>query len=189
MPSVEHTTMVAAPFEAVWSFVSDMDNWAPLVTGYQRHEKISEAESIWMLKGELGGLTRIAEFRALVTEWDERGRVRFTLQGINEPVCGEGCFIAESPDACLPGPLQRNSTLRSLPRWMKLFRFLGTFFSASPVASFASTEATRMSFLLTLNAGGMAGPVLNMMMAPLLSPVAKELALGIAASIEGKSPK
>lgn len=57
MPSAEHRTIVNAPFEKVWGFARDMNNWAPLVTGYQSHEELSGSESIWHLKGELGGMT------------------------------------------------------------------------------------------------------------------------------------
>ena len=47
---------VGAPIEAVWRFTSDMDSWAPLVTGYVSHERLSERESLWTLKGQLGQL-------------------------------------------------------------------------------------------------------------------------------------
>src|SRR5687768_11175427 len=94
MPQAEHKKIIQAPLPEVWEFVRDMDNWAPLVTGYERHEKLSETESFWFLKGELGGLTRIAEFKVHIDEWDESGRVRFRLQGVNEPVTGNGSFDA-----------------------------------------------------------------------------------------------
>ncbi|MGE0774883.1 MAG: CoxG family protein [Sphingomonadaceae bacterium] len=192
MPSVEHDRIVAAPFSRVWPFVRDMDNWAPLVTGYQRHEKLSDTESVWHLKGELGGLTRIAEFKALVTEWDESGKVSFTLQGVNEPVTGEGHFVAsELTDAMASEPAQAPERQGFFGRMIAaLARFVyGRIFgardaAAQPSPAQATMGETRIIFTLTLTAGGMAGPVLNMLITPMLKPVAQDLADGIARQIE-----
>jgi carbon monoxide dehydrogenase subunit G len=30
----------------IWEFVREMDHWAPLLTGYQSHEKQSDTESV-----------------------------------------------------------------------------------------------------------------------------------------------
>jgi carbon monoxide dehydrogenase subunit G len=171
MPSANHDRMIAAPFDRVWAFVRDMDNWAPLVTGYQRHEKLSDTESFWFLKGELGGLTRIAEFKVHIDEWDETGRVRFSLQGVNEPVTGSGSFVAEpvAGDAPEVPPVQRG--------------FLARLSDALVRRLF---EQCRIGFALTLNAGGGAGMILNMLLTPMMKPVAEDLADRIAGTIEGK---
>jgi carbon monoxide dehydrogenase subunit G len=195
MPSAEHSRTIAAPFADVWAFVADMDNWAPLVTGYQRHEKLSDAESFWFLKGELGGLTRVAEFKVHIDEWDESGRVRFSLQGVNEPVTGSGSFVAEAitpdedepsggmPEPAQPGPLTRFRN--RISRWLLSILFRRPPGSA-PVATVrpASAGQCRIHFALTLQAGGGAGMVLNMLMAPMMLPVAEDLANRIAETIE-----
>lgn len=191
MPSVEYRRTIAAPFAKVWPFVRDMDNWASLVTGYQRHEKLSDTESIWHLKGELGGLTRVAEFKVLVTEWDENGRVIFVLEGINEPVTGEGNFIAEeqtSEQRVLPHP-QGPRGLARLLKWIArqiLDKLTGKRKPAPSrhTSSLPSVAVeTQLTFQLTINATGMSGPVLNLLIAPMLEPVAEDLADGIADSI------
>ena len=46
MPEVEYTTTVNLPSELIWDFVKDMNNWAPFLTGYQKHEILSETDSI-----------------------------------------------------------------------------------------------------------------------------------------------
>lgn len=188
MPSVEHDRLVSAPFSRVWSFVRDMDNWAPLVTGYQQHQKISDNESIWQLKGELGGLSRVAEFKAVVTEWDESGRVTFTLQGINEPVTGNGTFLAQSLTGTAAFAPERQGVLSKLFAGIFRYIFAQIFGSRSsqPTAFAGPTTApeTRITFQLSLSAGGMAGPVLNMLITPMLKPVAEDLANGIAHQIE-----
>jgi len=196
VPSVEHDRIVAAPFSRVWPFVRDMDNWAPLVTGYQRHEKLSDTESVWHLKGELGGLTRVAEFKALVTEWDESGKVSFTLQGVNEPVTGEGNFVAEAlgsaaeapvpaaPEPARPGFFARITQAIARFVYNRIFGAPARSQPSTAPAAPAGGEETRIVFQLSLNAGGMAGPVLNMLITPMLKPVAQDLADGIAAHIE-----
>src|ERR1700691_6291546 len=103
MPEVEYTTRVGQPRETVWDFVKDMNNWAPYLTGYQTHEVLSETDSIWTLKGDVGVLARIVKLKAHVTEWSGPRRVSFTLTGLNEPVDGGGtlemCADEASEDA------------------------------------------------------------------------------------------
>ena len=83
MAEARYTTTTRVPPDRVWDFVEDMDRWAPFVMGYQRHEKHSELESTWTLKGELGVMSRTITFQVLVTEWNGPSRVRFTLRGLN----------------------------------------------------------------------------------------------------------
>jgi hypothetical protein len=197
MPSVEHDLLIPAPFSRVWPFVRDMDNWAPLVTGYQRHQKLNNRESVWFLKGELGGLTRVAEFKAVVEEWDENGRVSFKLVGINEPITGNGAFVAEpvsGTDSAGPPSSSRQAPapgmmMRILNRiFLNLYRaILGNRQQAlgdpSRTPSTATREGTRIFFTLSLNATGMAGAVMNMLIAPMLKPVAEDLTAGISSEI------
>jgi len=97
MPEVQYTTQVALPREAVWEFVKDMNNWAPYLTGYQTHEVLSETDSIWTLKGDVGVLARIVKLKAHVTEWNGPERVSFTLTGLNEQVDGDGTLEMGAP--------------------------------------------------------------------------------------------
>lgn len=198
MPEVEHTTTVAASLPQVWNFVEDMDNWAPFLTGYQRHEKINRDESIWVVKGELGGLTRTAEFKVQVTEWKEPSRVTFVMQGIQEPVTGSGEFLATdlsggaadavSPEPA-PAPRPAGSWLSRL--WDRLSRWLlrrvtnsvDVQTAARPVVS-AGSQNTQITFRLNVQAGGATGPVLNLLLGPMLKPVAEDLAMKIAQSVD-----
>ena len=75
MAEVEYTTTAKLPVAAIWDFVCEMDNWAPLLTGYQSHEKQSESESVWALKGDVGSLTRLVKLQVRVTEWAGPERV------------------------------------------------------------------------------------------------------------------
>jgi hypothetical protein len=105
-----YVTTTRLPVDVLWAFVQDMDHWARFVTGYQSHEKKSDTESVWTLKGDLGVLSRTLTFRVLITEWNGPSRVRFALEGQNEPMRGEGAFTIEalaadgSEPAPAPGP-------------------------------------------------------------------------------------
>ena len=55
---------------------------------------------------------------------------------------------------------------------------------SGPAVSTAGDEQTQITFNLTLTAGGMAGMALNLLIAPMLKPVAEDLASTIAAAIQ-----
>lgn len=200
MPEVEHTTTVTASLPQVWNFVEDMDNWAPFLTGYQRHEKINRDESIWVVKGELGGLTRSAEFKVQVTEWNEPSRVTFVMQGLQEPVTGSGEFLAidlgggmpnAAPPAAVPAHSPSGGWLSRL--WERLSRWLlrrvtnsVDVQAAAPVAD-AGDPNTQITFRLNVQAGGATGPVLNLLLGPMLKPVAEDLAMKIAQAVDKPS--
>src|SRR5438552_17464007 len=93
MPEVEYVTTMRLPPEQVWEFVRDMNNWAPFLTGYQKHEIESETDSIWTLKGDVGILSRVVRLKAHVTEWNGPDKVAFTLTGLNEAVDGGGMLV------------------------------------------------------------------------------------------------
>ncbi len=98
MANAEVTKQVRAPIEAVWRFTCDMNNWAPLIIGYESHEEISPWESMWTLKGQLGQLQKAVTFKVQITEWVEPSRVAFTLQGTNDNVTGSGLFESRQTD-------------------------------------------------------------------------------------------
>ncbi len=113
MPEVEYQTTVALPREAVWDFVKDMNNWAPFLTGYQKHEIENETDSIWTLKGDVGVLSRVVKLRFHVTEWNGPSKVTFTLTGLNEVVDGGGTLVIRTPDAIAP-PKKKKSLFRRM---------------------------------------------------------------------------
>jgi len=92
----EYTTTTRIPIAAVWDFVQEMDNWGRFVTGYQKHEKQSDVDSTWTLKGDVGVLSRTLTFQVKILEWNGPSRVSFTLDGVNEPMHGEGTFSLET---------------------------------------------------------------------------------------------
>ena len=181
MPEVTHSTVVGVPRDAVWAFVKDMDNWAPMLTGYQKHVRESDTDSVWTLKGDVGILARVVELAAHVTEWCGPERVSFTLTGQNEPVEGGGTLTLEPCEPSAPAAAPRMGPFARLLAW--LFALLHGKV-ARPALAEAPREATRLTFTLRMDAGGAMGPLVNAMLAPAMSPACADLAEKIAAHLE-----
>jgi carbon monoxide dehydrogenase subunit G len=191
MPEVEYTTTMALSRELVWDFVKDMNNWAPMLTGYQAHEILDETDSLWTLKGDVGILSRVVKLRAHVTEWIDRERVSFTLTGLNEKVDGGGVLVMADESG-------QNTTAVAVVKKKRAWfgrRFLDWFFrrmfkrkfGAGPTrlaAPESATERARLTFTLRMDAGGPTGPLVNAMLGPALMPAAEDLANKIAAHLE-----
>ena len=187
MAEAEYSTTTRIRADAVWRFVEDMDNWARFVTGYQRHEKQSETDSTWTLKGDLGVLARTLTFRVHVTEWNGPSRVAFELSGVNEPMAGEGAFTIESAahaDARPAAAPRRGPAgwLEAFWRW--LLRHSGGSVEREPAAA-AGVAATRLAFRLRLEPGGPMAPMVNALIKPMMLPAAEDLANRILAHLEG----
>jgi len=195
MPEVEYTTTLSLSRETVWSFVKDMNNWAPFLTGYQRHEILSETDSIWTLKGDVGVLARVVKLKAHVTDWSGPDRVAFTLTGLNEPVEGGGELVMRE-GAVAPGgasaavaKTSRDSFLRRMLNAFArfLFRIVNGRSSgrtAPAPRALRAGEGSRLTFTLRMEAGGPTGPLVNAMLAPALGPAAEDLANRIAEHLE-----
>jgi len=191
VPEVEYTTRVGLPRETVWDFVKDMNNWAPYLTGYQTHEVLSETDSVWTLKGDVGVLARVVKLKAHVTEWNGPSRVSFTLTGLNEQVDGDGALEMSPSDAAAPleaPPSTRRSWLQRLVDSIVRF-FFRRAHGPAPVRALPSAgPASQLKFRLRMDAGGPTGPLVNAMLGPALMPAAEDLANKIAAHLE-RSPR
>jgi Polyketide cyclase / dehydrase and lipid transport len=190
MPEVEYVTTMNAPPAAVWDFVKDMNNWAPFLTGYQKHEIIDDTDSIWTLKGNVGILSRVVTLKAHVIEWNGPERVSFTLTGINEAVEGGGTLVMGpyKPLAVTEKP-KRVFFLRRIGRAINRFFFrLMNRKTKAPKRLKAGADgappASQLQFTLRMDAGGPTGPLVNAMLAPALLPAAEDLANKIAAHVE-----
>lgn len=186
MAEAEYTTTTSLPVERIWSFVEEMDNWARFVTGYQSHEKRSQTQSLWTLKGDIGVLARRLVFEVDITEWSPGKRAAFRLRGVNEPLNGEGVFTLEAATAATAAPAPppaRNALLRLLEAIVRgLLRLAGRAPRRTPPA--LSAAGTRMSFRLRLDPGGPMAPMINAMIKPLMLPAAESLANQILAHLE-----
>jgi carbon monoxide dehydrogenase subunit G len=193
VPEAEYATTSRLPVEVIWDFVRDMDHWAPFVTGYQSHQKEGERDSLWVLRGDVGALSRRVVFRVHVTEWAGPSRVAFSLDGVNEPLTGEGAFRLEregeapvTPAGVAPprlGLLGR--LLEAALRWW-LRAFGGRPGRATRPDAGDGAGATRLGFRLRIEPGGPMAPMLSALIAPALRPAAEDLAERILAHLEAQ---
>lgn len=96
MPNGSHTLELPVPIQNIWSFVSDMDKWAPLVPGYIEHEIINDRQSTWSFKGDLGFMKKTVKLKIDITNWIEPTKVTFDLKGISDNFVGDGYFEAKA---------------------------------------------------------------------------------------------
>jgi hypothetical protein len=188
MPEVEYATRIALKPESVWDFVKDMNNWAPFLTGYQTHEILSDTDSIWTLKGDVGVLARMVKLKAHVTEWNGPTRVSFTLTGLNEQVEGGGTLEMQPVDDVAPAkalaPLAKVSLFSRILAAIMRF-FFRRVHGAGPVRTAPrGGPGSQLTFRLRMDAGGPTGPLVNAMLGPALLPAAEDLANKIAARLE-----
>lgn len=194
MPEVEHATTARLPVETIWEFVRDMDNWAEFVAGYQSHEKVSEDDSVWVLKGDVGMVTRIVEFNVHVEEWAGPHRVVFSLEGVNEPMQGSGIFLLEPYEEESPAePDPGETRARKEGFFSRLFARIARFFygrvhgrarrgagaDEGPGAGMA-----KLTFRLRVDPGGPMAKMIDAMMRPMMLPAAEDLANKIMATLE-----
>lgn len=96
MAKGHHEIELDLPIHSIWNFVSDINNWAPLVPGYQEHQIINKKESIWKLHGDLGKIERTVQVKILITEWTAPSVIHFELSNSSQTFVGNGFFKATS---------------------------------------------------------------------------------------------
>jgi carbon monoxide dehydrogenase subunit G len=185
LPEAEYSTTARLPVQVIWTYVREMDNWAPFLRGYQSHEKQSDTDSVWVLKGDVGMMTRTVKFHVHVDEWGEPSRVRFSLKGLNEPMQGGGEFrLAPWEDAAAAPAEPELGWFARLVRWLYQL-FAGKTERAASAPAGAGTS--RLTFVLRITPGGPMGPMVDALMKPLMLPVAEELANRILGDLEKRA--
>ncbi|WP_102272982.1 CoxG family protein [Cytobacillus massiliigabonensis] len=96
MTSFSHQVEVNVPVHFVWEFVSNIDYWAPLVPGYINHHILTEKESTWSFKSDIGIMKKKIELKVDITSWQEPSKITFNLTGLNEKFSGHGFFTVEA---------------------------------------------------------------------------------------------
>jgi carbon monoxide dehydrogenase subunit G len=84
--------MVNAPATKIWNFVREFENWAKFMPGFQDLKIVNKTDSVWRFKVEVGPFNKEGHLRVHILEWNEPQEVRFTIQGIEEPLSGCGAF-------------------------------------------------------------------------------------------------
>lgn len=91
-----HTIELKASPDQIWNFVSNINNWAPLVTGYVKHKIIDDKHSTWRLRGNLGFIQRDVSLSVEIIEWNMPDKIGFTMTSPTKKLIGHGFFHAES---------------------------------------------------------------------------------------------
>lgn len=100
MPNSTKEIKIAATPQQVWSFLIDVDQWAPLIPGYIEHEKSNDQQFTWKFRADLGVIQKNIVMQVDITEQAEHSKVAFTLEGLNENLEGNGSFqVEEATDA------------------------------------------------------------------------------------------
>jgi hypothetical protein len=175
MPECRHTRAVGLPLSRIWPFVSDMDNWAPMMKGYVTHEKVSEQSSVWTLKGDLGPFSKTVRLGVTILDWREHEVVAFALEGIGEAVVGSGRFLlTESAPPAPPVPVRS--------WWMRwLDWLLGR--KERPTA-LPDERSSHVVFEFTVEAQGPMGPMINALLGPWADEVASDLLHSVSEHLE-----
>ncbi len=191
MPETQYSTTARLRVETIWDFVKDMDNWAPLLTGYQTHTKESETDSVWTLKGDVGALARTVKFRAHVTEWAGPDRVSFELVGLNEQMEGGGSFriqAYEDESAVVESGAPRGPLGRLIDAIVRFFFRLrhGKVERGESATAGPGRGMARMTFTLRIDPGGPMAPMISAMMKPAMRVAVEDLSNKIVAHLEDK---
>jgi hypothetical protein len=188
---VEYSTTAKLPVDTIWDFVKEIDNWAPLLTGYQSHEKENEDDSVWVLKGDIGAMTRTLQFRVHVSEWAGPERVTFELEGLNEAMSGGGVFVMQpfEDDSALPAvpaTPQHNWFQRLGLSILRFFfrRFRGEAERAVTADAGPGEGMARLTLTLTMHPGGPMAPMINAMIKPAMLVAAEDLGNRIVGHLE-----
>lgn len=88
-----------------------MNNWAPFTHGYQSHEVLNDRESIWTVKGDLGPISRVTRVHVTITEWLEGDRVGFSVEGLSEPLAGQGAIDLRDGDTATTTVIRGEATI------------------------------------------------------------------------------
>ncbi len=179
MPEVRCERSVDESLATIWEFVSDMDRWAPLMTGYEAHELHDARTSTWTLRGDLGPMSRSVKLAVTITEWVDAEKVAFTLEGIDEQVKGGGSFtLSETPPPAPPEPPPRSM-------WQ---RFMDWILGRRPELPGPTGPGTsHVVFDFEIDALGPMGPMINAMLGPYAEVVAENLLRDVAGHFEKDS--
>ncbi|WP_121640229.1 CoxG family protein [Virgibacillus sp. Bac330] len=94
MPNTICERNIKINIDNMWSFISDLNNWAPLVPGYEQHKMVNQKTSIWVCEGKVGSFQKTVQLTVIITEWNEPEKISFQLSSSNQMLTGNGTVCA-----------------------------------------------------------------------------------------------
>lgn len=92
MPSSKHIVELDVPYDKVWAFIEDLQNWAPLMPGYIAHRIVNEQEATWEFLGDFGFMKKKVSLKIERIIRVEPSMVTFDLEGLQDNIDGSGYF-------------------------------------------------------------------------------------------------
>jgi carbon monoxide dehydrogenase subunit G len=97
MPEITKTFTVDAPAQESWEYLTDMENFASHLPGFEEFEEEDAVTSYWTIKVDLSMFTKELTFEVQVLE-EEYPRAAFTLEPVNQPATGSGAVTFDTPE-------------------------------------------------------------------------------------------
>ncbi|HDR7656030.1 MULTISPECIES: SRPBCC family protein [Bacillus] len=91
-----HSIELDIPLENIWIFINNINNWAPLVSGYVKHRIINNQHSSWRLYGDIGIIKRNVDLHVKIIEQKDYDKISFTIASPTKKLTGSGFFHAEA---------------------------------------------------------------------------------------------
>lgn len=85
-----YSMIIDAPIQWVWSYMKDIEGWAPLIPGYVSHRIDNEKESHWTYRTDLGIMKKKLEFQLEILSIHAPKSMTFQVNGTNESFTGHG---------------------------------------------------------------------------------------------------
>jgi len=152
-----------------------MDNRAPMMKGYVDHDRQSDRDSIWTLKGDLGPFSKTVKLSVHIVDWRDLESVAFELEGIDEAVVGSGRFsLTESAPVAPPAPVRS--------WWMRWLDWL--LGRGADVPALSDERSSHVVFEFSVDAQGPMGPMINALLGPWADEVARDLLQRVGEHLE-----
>ncbi|WP_274307680.1 CoxG family protein [Solibacillus daqui] len=111
MPQATNIVTLAVSKNAIWDFLKDYTNWAPLIPGYIAHEVQSDKQFTWIFLADLGFTKKTIKLDVKITDLVEAMDVKFDLKGLSDNFNGNGFFnIAGDTQAEVIGSLELSAS-------------------------------------------------------------------------------
>lgn len=117
MPDIERTFTIEADPQTTWEYLTDMENFATHLPGFEEYTEIDETTSEWTVKIDLSMYSKEVTFEVEVVE-EEFPEARFTLEPVDDPAEGAGSVHFESDGeggTLVTFSLEANATSRMAP--------------------------------------------------------------------------
>ncbi len=98
MATGQYSKDIEVEKERLESFILNKERWAVLIPGYLHHELLNENDMIWVFQGDFGVIQKAVKVKLTQTK-SEVHQVLFDLEGLSDPINGDGSFeIKQNPD-------------------------------------------------------------------------------------------